>query len=170
MATYNFQQIASAWIVKNNPDEVRRVLIEKGIVSSGTSQMSPTILTAVLYQYYLKNGGAAFGALLSQMIPNENVSRSEVLLLQQSINEITSAYPNLRVSTPVVTNTLSTASVAQSTTSVVKEWWNLIVGVTTTDVAPTVTTVTKSSPITIALIIGGIAVLAILAWVIIKFR
>lgn len=170
MATYNFQQIASAWIVKNNPDEVRRVLIEKGIVSSGTNQMSPSILTAILYQYYLKNGGAAFGTLLSQIIPNENVTRNETLLLQQSISEIKTAYPNLRTSTPVVTNTLATANVAASSTSAVKEWWDLIVGASATVVAPTVTTVTKSSPITIGLIIGGIAILGILAWVIIKFR
>lgn len=168
MAKYNFQQIAAAWISKNNPTDVRSVLVDKGIIAniSVANSLSTVQLSNLLYQYYLKNGAATYGSLLRQIPVNENISESDTAIIQAATSDIESV---LGISSmPPVSNGLPTTQSSESFKSSAQKFWDLLVGGSTTTVSPVVTTTTKSSPLTIGLIIGGIAVVGILAWVIIK--
>lgn len=163
--TYNFQQIASTWIVKNNRTGVINALTENRLIANtgaGTS-MTDMQLTSILYNYYLKNGGSSFANLLRQIPLNENLSQSEIASLENASSDIRAVLniaPVQRAPVGAITT--------QDFKSSVSQFWDLIVGGSETTVQPTVTTTTKTSPLTVGLIIGGVAVLAIIAYVIVK--
>lgn len=167
---YNFQRIAANWIVKNNPDAVRSVLVSNSLVAgmSTANNLTNNQLATLLYNYYMVNGKDAFADLMRQITPNENLNDSEIALLRNSTNELRAIVP--MVSMQPVMNTGITTQSSESVVSDVKQWWDLIIGTGQTTIAPTVTTQTKSSPVTIALIIGGIAVLGIIAWFVMKYK
>lgn len=166
MAKYNFQQIAAAWISKNNPDGVRGVLVSQGLVSdiATAARLSQGQLADILYKYYLSNGKAAYGQLLSVIPVNGDISATETAIINAASADIRRVF-NIQN----VTSQNISAETTQDFSSGAKKFWDLLVGTSTSETSPTVTTSTKSSPLTIGLIIGGVAVLAIIAWVVVKY-
>lgn len=173
MASYNFQQIAASWIAKNNPDGVRQTLINEGIIANNAlaGSLTENQLAGLLYQYYVRQGAGAYAALLSKIPVNENLSATENAILEQSIIDVKTIL-SVPLGAPENINnglSLQSAKISNETVkSVAKTFWDLIVGGSSTVISPDVTTTTKSSPLTIGLIIGGIAIVGILAWVILK--
>jgi hypothetical protein len=156
-AAYTFPQIAAAWISQNNPADVRRVLVENGLIVNMTAanNLNSDQLAKVLYMFSLKKGNQAYGNLLSKIVPNSNVTNSERETLSDAKQAIIQAFPY---------GGDSTFAIGDS----VKDFWNSLVGQSTSTTAPTIITTTKASPVTIGLIIGGIAVLGIIAYIVVK--
>lgn len=166
----NFQRIATNWIVNNNPNGVRLALVTAGLISNvqTANSLSQKELATLVYNYYLTNGNSAFASFLRSIEPNYNIPYNEVIALRTATRELNTIVPSVVVGGS--SNGISTLSTGDSSVDDIKKWWDLIIGTGETNVAPTVTTTTKSSPVTIALIIGAIAVLGIIAWVVIKLK
>lgn len=163
--TSNFAQIASAWIVRNNPSAVRGALVSTGLVANTATAngMTSKQLTDTLYQYYLRTGKINFAKLLSQIPVMENISASES-------NTLANASADLAILSGA---NPATASVRrEGDPSVAKKWWeqviDVIVGGSETTTEPVVVTTTKISPLAIGFAIAGVLVLGIIAWVIVK--
>jgi len=166
MATFNIQQIAAGWIVKNNSEGVKTALVQNGILANRTiaNGLSLSQLASVLYTYYTKTGSAKYAELLISIPINENLSPEEDLQTQNAYDEL---LVSLGQSQPM--QVASDARIATTDfASTAKKFWDLLVGGTATTTAPVVTITTKASATTIGLIIGGVAILAIFAWVITK--
>lgn len=166
MATYNFQRIAASFIVKNNRAGVISTLVNNNLIAdtSAGNRLTNNQLSDVLYSYYLTNGKVAYASLLNQIPVNEELSASENTILDAASNDMR----NVLNIAPINNNDGVNRTIDFKSSA--KSFWDLLVGASTSTVEPVVTTTTKASPLTIGLIIGGIGVLAIIAWVVIKYR
>lgn len=160
MATtsYNYQQIAAAFIVKNNRQGVIDVLVSNNLVANATvaNLMTDAQLARILYNYYLKNGAVAYAGLLKQIPVRTDVPAGEKA-------EVESLASQLDITPP------QGEAFRSSFQDVFNSVWTALVGKSETVTTPVVTVEEKASPLTIGLVIGGVAILAIIAWVVVKY-
>lgn len=159
--TYNYQHIAAGFIVKNNRSGVINVLVSNGLISdmSAASLLTDSQLAKILYNYYSANGASAYGQLLRQIPLNTNKSSTELMDIEQLADRLDIA--------PAAT--MPGVPTTQSFESIFNSIWEKLVGKSETVITPVVVVEQKASPVTIGLIIGGIAILAIIAWVVVKY-
>lgn len=169
----DFSLLAATWIVNNNPNGVRSAMVAQGIIANGVAAnaMSRAQLVSSLYNYSKSRGKAAYANLLRSITPNDNISASESQTLSQATNDIraVASANNIMMAQPAGQ---TSATFREGDPSVAKKWWEelieVIVGGSETVVPPVITTTTRTSPLAIGLIIGGVLVLGILAYVIVK--
>lgn len=176
--TYNFQQIAAGFIASNNPKGVSDVLIASGIISAAdAASLTTKDLVNKLYQYYLLNGTVKFISLLKLIPYNPNAGNwtTDPTILNPLKNDVQKIDA---ISGTSAFQTISTQG-APTTMDTSPSWLNWILGAnssingslfgsTTTTTNPVVTTTTKASAVTIGMIIAGVLVLGIIAWVAVK--
>lgn len=162
--TTSLPAIAAAYAMANDPVQFRALLVKKGIVANATvaSKLTPKQLVSTVVSYYNTNGNAAGADLLSQFVPNPNTKNvtTNKAVVTQATADLGKVVPGL-VTTSGNSGDLLDLSWLQT-------GWNALVGSTTTTQNPVVTTTSSPSAITAAYIIGGVALVGILAYVVIK--
>lgn len=165
--TLTFPQIAAAFITANNPSAVKKAIVDAGIITdeSKVDSLSEKELARIVYGVYLKNGAKNYAIFLKNIPLNRSANNwtTDVNKLKAMLNDMNGLFPsyNEQQAMAGVPTTLSFGDVFNDV-------WDKIVGGTTIEKQPIVTQTTSASPMTIGLIIGGVAVLGIIAWVVIK--
>lgn len=164
--------IAGAWISENNPVAVASILANKGLVASFdiAKKLTSTEKTQLLYNYYLQNGIFAYQELLRSIPVIEN---------GKGVNDLAQALPEISNITGIPINTtnesglpttsgLRTTSVAiQDIGKFASNLFNGLIGQTssTTTITGGGGTTTKASPVIIGVILGGLLLIGIMAYV-----
>jgi len=156
--------IPAIFISQNNPVGTRNSLVSAGIVANKqvANNMSEAQLANALYNFYLSKGSVSYANLLTGITPLKDGAGADNLV--QAVKEIKSVSAEPPMMKPIGQELQLFGS------DWLKNAWNGLIGQSVTETAPStrIVTTTKASPLTIALILGGVLVLGIMAYVIIK--
>lgn len=161
----SFSELAAGYAVANDTPQVRRLLVANGLVANmaAANSLSQKQIANLLVSYSNTNGTDRYLQLLRQFSPNTSTPNwtNDSKLMSTAKSEIYAAVPQAAAIRASQNSTLSS-----------NDWFSsfldAIEGSKTSVTAPVITTTTKASPVTIGLIIGGVLVLGIIAYVIVK--
>lgn len=159
--TLTFQDLAASYAVANDPNQVRRLLVSEGLVTdiATANSLTPLQLKNLLLNVYTNSGPTAYGALLSKFVPNRNANNFTTnTILLTSVNN------DLRKVLPIS----ATPSIQSTGGDIVTTIWNSFVKSSSTNNTPVITQSTSTSPVVVAYVIGAIAIVGILAYVVLK--
>lgn len=155
-----FQEIAAQYAVDNDINQVRQLLVSEGLIASMdiANTMSARQLVSLLLTYYINNGPDAYGMLLRKFTPNRATTNytTNLTILNGASNDFTRLMG-------------SNGSMAKTSFGdVISTFWEGLVSSSSSASTPVVTQSTSTSPVVVAYVIGGVLVLAVLAYVVLK--
>lgn len=153
-----FPQLAISYMLANDPAQVRALLVSNGLVVNiaAANSLTDKQIADLLLNYYYTKGPSAFSALISQFVPNRLTKNwtTDPARISAGLTDVQRL--NLVVTNP------------NAKESDLLTFWHAVVGGSSTVIPTTVTTTTATSPAAIGYVIGGVLVLAVLAYIVTK--